>query len=107
MVLIDYTTTPEGVIDYSYTCNAKVASVSEGTETISYNYDGSLLKDITYAGELNNVINQTYNTDFNIDTLTYAGASTTIAYDDDGLLTSTHGLHPWASNIQKRFCQKH
>ncbi len=88
---IDYTDTPEGIIDYSYACNSKIGRITEGAETITYGYDGSLLKDITYTGELSKTISQTYNTDFNINSLSYAGQTTSIGYDDDGLLTSTNG----------------
>jgi len=86
--LLDFTTTPEGVIDYSYTCNAKVSSITEGAESIIYGYDGSLLEDITYTGALNKIINQAYNNDFNLASLTYAGQTTAFGYDNDGLLTN-------------------
>lgn len=89
--LLDFSTTPEGIIYYDYTCNEKVSSITEGSERINYTYDGNLLKDISYAGGLNETISQTYNTDFNINTLTYAGQITNFGYDDDLLLTSTNG----------------
>jgi len=86
--LLDFTTTPEGVVDYGYTCNAKVSSITEGAESINYGYDGSLLEDITYTGALNKTINQAYNNYFNLASLTYAGQTTTFGYDNDGLLTN-------------------
>lgn len=89
--LIDSTATPEGNINYSYTCNNKVASISEGTESINYTYDGSLLEDISYSGALNTSLSYGYNNDFNITSLNYAGAITSYGYDNDGLLTSANG----------------
>ena len=89
--LLESTTTPEGSINYSYTCNEKVASITEGAESINYGYDGSLLTGISYSGALNSSLSYGYNTDFNITSLSYAGGSTNYGYDNDGLLTSANG----------------
>ncbi len=81
--------TPEGNIDYSYLCGDKVESVTNGVDTITYAYDGMLLTSESLSGTLNQSLDYTYNDDFNTATFTYAGYTTSYAFDDDGLLTSS------------------
>jgi RHS repeat-associated protein len=86
------TNTPEGSILYSYHHGDQLSQISEGTETLSYTWDGSLLKEIGYQGELNEGIQYDHNVNFQISQLTYAGDSTNLSYDRDGLLTGIHGF---------------
>ncbi|MCP4349939.1 MAG: hypothetical protein GY795_31035, partial [Desulfobacterales bacterium] len=80
--------TPEGNIDYTYyPCGTNVETVSKGGETLTYEYDGSLVTKETFAGTLNLSLGYKYNNDFDIEECTYAGNTETYAYDDDGLLT--------------------
>jgi RHS repeat-associated protein len=81
--------TPEGTIDYTYLCGAKVGSITDGTDTITYNYDGTLVTGETFSGAINQTLYYTYNSDFTISGFTYAGAMESYTYDNDGLLTST------------------
>jgi RHS repeat-associated protein len=81
--------TPEGNIDYTYLCGDKVESVTNGTDTITYAYDGKLLTAETLSGTLNQSLDYVYNDDFNVTGFTYAGEATVYMYDDDGLLTSS------------------
>jgi hypothetical protein len=94
--LLDATTRPEGTTSYAYgSCGAQIDTltdtVGQNTESIAYDYDGKLLTGITYQGELNQSITQGYNTDFLLNSLSYAGDSTAIAYDNDSLVTGIHG----------------
>ena len=90
--LLDHTTQPEGTTNYAYgSCGSQIDTVTEGAESIAYTYDGTLLTGMTYQGELNQNITQRYNNDFLIDSLSYAGATTAISYDNDSLVTGIHG----------------
>ncbi len=84
--LLTQTQTPEGDIDYSYLCSSKVGSISKGAESLSYTYDGSLLLSETKTGTLNQVLEFSYNNDFNLSAISYAGATENLSYDNDGLL---------------------
>jgi len=79
--------TPEGNIDLTYLCSTKVGSITKGTETITYAYDGKLVTSEILNGTLNQSLTYGYNNDFNLTGLTYAGAATGYLYDNDGLLT--------------------
>ncbi|MCI5157889.1 MAG: hypothetical protein D3906_05505, partial [Candidatus Electrothrix sp. AUS1_2] len=85
--LLTQTQTPEGNIDYTYLCSSKVGSISKGTESLSYDYDGSLLLSETKNGTLNQVLEFSYNNDFDLSAISYAGATENLSYDNDGLLT--------------------
>jgi RHS repeat-associated protein len=86
------TQTPEGNISLNYLCGSKLDSVSKGTEAIRYGYDGSLVTSETLSGTLNQTLNYTYDNDFNLKSLTYAGGTANNTYDNDGLLTGTGSL---------------
>ena len=81
--------TPEGNVDYTYLCDTKVDSITRGTESITYGYDGPLVTSETFAGTLAQTLSHTYNSDFLLDGFTYAASLTGYGYDDDGLLTSS------------------
>jgi len=83
--------TPEVTIDFTYLCGTKVESISNGTDTIAYGYDGSLVTSETLTGNLNQTLGYTYNNDFNLTSFTYAGSMANYNYDNDGLLTSADG----------------
>ena len=78
---------PEGNIDFTYLCGTKVGSITKSSESISYGYDGKLVTSETLSGTLNKALGYTYNDDFNLTSLTYAGATESYIYDNDGLLT--------------------
>ncbi|MEA1901712.1 MAG: sugar-binding protein, partial [Thermodesulfobacteriota bacterium] len=79
--------TPEGNIDLTYLCSTKVGSITNGTDTISYEYDGKLVTSETLTGTLNQSLVYSYNNDFNVQDFTYAGNTRIYTYDNDGLLT--------------------
>ncbi|RZB33972.1 MAG: hypothetical protein SRB2_03365 [Desulfobacteraceae bacterium Eth-SRB2] len=79
--------TPEGNIDFTYLCGTKVGSITNGTESISYGYDGKLVTSEALAGTFSQSLVYTYNNDFNLTGLTYAGGTAGYSYDNDGVLT--------------------
>ncbi|MFH2218846.1 MAG: RHS repeat-associated core domain-containing protein [Pseudomonadota bacterium] len=83
---------PEGNIDYTYFCGTTVASIVNGSETISYAYDGSLVTSEGLTGAVNQIFEYTYNSDFDLSEITYAGGTTVYSYDDDGLLIGAGGF---------------
>ncbi len=89
--LLSSTITPEGVTNYTYNCGSSLLNATRGTENIAYTYDGSLLTSDTRTGLLNQIIGYGYNNDFRLTSLSYAGASQSFTYDNDGLLTGTGG----------------
>ncbi len=86
--------TPEGAIDFEYeSCGSKLNSltqydqISHLDEHIEFGYDGTLVTSIGLSG----TVNQTFylgfrDGDFALETFTYAGATESYTYDDDGLL---------------------
>jgi RHS repeat-associated protein len=87
--LLTQTQTPEGNINYSYLCSAKIGSVTKGGESLSYDYDGSLVTSVASTGSLTQALGFTYNTDFQPASFTYAGATENFGYDRDGILISS------------------
>jgi len=89
------TTTVEGDIDYSYINGSQLEMITEGQgaalESLTYGYDGDLVTSIQYAGEIDTNIVQGYDNNFWLNSLTYAGSSTPLSYDNDGLLTGING----------------
>ncbi|MDY7038731.1 MAG: hypothetical protein SV375_21580, partial [Thermodesulfobacteriota bacterium] len=79
--------TEEGNIDFTYLCGTKVESITNGTDTITYGYDGKLITSEIQAGTLSQSLSYTYNNDFNLQSFTYAGSVANYTYDDDNLLT--------------------
>ncbi len=84
--------TPEGNIDLTYLCSTKIDSITKGTESITYGYDGKLVTSEALSGTLNQALSYGYNNDFNLQSFTYAGDAHTYAYDNDGLLTGAGGF---------------
>jgi len=79
--------TPETTVNYTYLCGDKLESMTNGTDTITYTYDGKLLTSETTNGTLNQSLVYDYDDDFNLTAITYAGGTTGYSYDSDGLLT--------------------
>jgi RHS repeat-associated protein len=81
------TTTSEGVTSYDYLCGSLLGSAERNGERVSFGYDGPLVMSDTRTGTLAEAISYTYNNDFAVTSVTYAGATTSLGYDADGLLT--------------------
>jgi len=84
--------TPEGNIDLTYLCGTKLGSISKGTESITYGYDGKLVTSETLSGTLSQSLSYGYNNEFNMNSFTYASDTHIYTYDDDGLLTGAGGF---------------
>ncbi|MEA1948214.1 MAG: sugar-binding protein, partial [Thermodesulfobacteriota bacterium] len=91
--------TPEGNIDFTYVCGTNVESITKGTESFTYGYDGKLITSETMAGTLSQSLGYTYNNDFKLTGFTYAGNTVNYTYDNDGLLTGA-GSFTIARNAQ-------
>jgi RHS repeat-associated protein len=83
------TITPEGTTTYNYLYQDKVDTITKGSEAIHYTYDGDLITKIEQSGLLNQDITLSYNSYFEPTSITYAGASNSLAYDKDSLLTQS------------------
>jgi RHS repeat-associated protein len=80
---------PEEDVDLTYLCSTKVDTITKGTESISYGYDGSLVTAEVLSGTLNESMSYTYNNDLNLTSFSYTGGTVGYTYDDDGLLTGS------------------
>jgi len=78
--------TPEGTIDYNYLCGTKVGSITDGTDTVVYDYDGTLITREALSGTIDQTLSYIYNSDFAMNNFAYAGATEAYRYDNDGLL---------------------
>ena len=85
------TITPEHETLYAYVNGNQLKTITQNAESLSYQYDGDLVTGIDYAGVLDAGIAQGYDANFWMNSLSYAGASTAISYDNDGLLTGING----------------
>ncbi|MBI3378080.1 MAG: hypothetical protein HY035_06750 [Nitrospirae bacterium] len=97
--LLTSTQTPEGTTNYSYGCSNNLTGATRGSESIAFTYDGSLLKTDTRSGLFNQTISYTYNNDFRLSSIVYAGTAQNFGYDNDGLLT-TAGAFTITRNAQ-------
>jgi YD repeat-containing protein len=87
-------TTPTGVATYGYnSTTGTLASISTpGGVTLSYTWDGSLLKDTTWSGPVAGTVSRSYNADFDVSNLTVAGTSFSLVRDNDRLVTGAGAL---------------
>ncbi len=60
--------------------------------TVEYAYDGALLVSETWSGGVVGSVVSEYDNDFNRSSITAGGVTTSLGYDDDGLLTSIGAL---------------
>jgi RHS repeat-associated protein len=81
--------TPEGNVDFTYSCGSKIGSITKGVESIAYGYDGKLVTSEILSGTLNQFLSYDYNNNFDLTGFTYAGITTSYSYDNDRLLTGT------------------
>jgi len=86
---IESMVTPEGATSYTYACQSNVSSITKGSESFNFTYDGTLLTRMTQAGLLSQTIDYSYNNDFLVSSMTYAGASINNVYNNDGELSHT------------------
>jgi RHS repeat-associated protein len=79
--------TPEGTVNFTYSCSNKLTEAVKGAESLTFTYDGALLTSETYSGTLNETVIYFYKSDFNLSSVSYAGRTYALTYDNDGLLT--------------------
>ncbi len=82
--------TPEGSHTFTYhATNGQLATAtSRDGQQVSYTYDGSLLTGAAWSGVVTGAVSYTYNNDFRVTQLAYAGLNLPMGYDRDGLLTN-------------------
>jgi|GEM_PF-818862 len=89
--LLIRTEAPEADARYHYQQGDQLARVERDEEKVHYAYDGTLLTELRHEGWVNATLGYSYNADFRVSNMSYAGAGTSIGYDDDGLLTEING----------------
>jgi len=82
------------VTTYAYgATTGTLSSITAPGSTLSYTYDGSLLKTTTWAGTVAGSVSRNYDTNFRITSQSVNGANTvSFGYDTDSLLTSAGSL---------------
>lgn len=81
-------------INYAYSPTAgTLSSITAPGATLSYTYDGSLLKQTTWSGTVAGNVSRNYDNSFRITSQSVNGANTiNFGYDNDSLLTSAGSL---------------
>jgi RHS repeat-associated protein len=81
-------------ITYAYDpTKGTLSSITAPNSTLSYTYDGSLLKQTTWSGTVGGSVSRNYDNNFRITSQSVNGANTiTFGYDNDSLLTSAGNL---------------
>ena len=82
------------VTTYAYSPTAgTLSSITAPGSTLSYTYDGSLLKQTTWSGTVAGSVSRNYDNNFRITSQSVNGANTiAFGYDNDSLLTSAGSL---------------
>ena len=73
---------PKETINYTYAFNNLVSSISNGNIELNFSYDGNLLTKQT-SSYTQKQISYTYNNDFLVNSITYAGKKEDITYNTD------------------------
>jgi RHS repeat-associated protein len=88
-------TTPDGDTAYGYdAATGKLSSIMvPGGEKLAYAYNGALLAETAWTGDIAGNVGYGYDNDFRVTTVSLNGAnSIAYQYDNDGLLTQAGGL---------------
>ncbi|MBI4954787.1 MAG: hypothetical protein HY908_22385, partial [Myxococcales bacterium] len=88
------TTDASGTVSRTYDpVTGKLASLSgPGNVSIAFGYDGALLTDRVYSGDVSGTVHFQHDDDFRIAQQSVAGDTVTLGYDDDGLLAQAGDL---------------
>ncbi len=78
---------PEGETRYLYSCGDLPSKVRRGSESVRYEYDGTLTSRVLFEGVLEASLAYTYNDELLPASLEYAGQKQEYAYDNDNLLS--------------------
>ena len=84
---LDSIKTPEGETRYLYSCGDLPSKISRGSESVRYEYDGTLTNRVLFEGVLEASLVYTYNDDLLPASLEYAGQTQEYTYDNDNLLS--------------------
>ncbi|MFO0616984.1 MAG: RHS repeat-associated core domain-containing protein [Polyangiaceae bacterium] len=86
-------TFPTGSITTGYDGSGRVATLSGPTsETLTFSYDGSLVKGVTLAGQVSGTLGYTYDSDFRLTSDVVNGSGVAFTYDADSLLLSAGAM---------------
>jgi len=86
---------PDGIISRTYSPTTGQLVEIDGPDglTLGMSYDGSLLKSLTWSGDVAGSVEWTHDTDFRVINETVNGGfPAAFSYDDDSLLTAADGL---------------
>ncbi len=87
--------TPLGQTDYAYHANSGKLNkiITADNQQLDYSYDGFLPKTSEWTGDINGIISQNYNNDFNLISRSINGKhNIAYSYDNDQLLTQAGDL---------------
>jgi YD repeat-containing protein len=82
--------TPEETIIPTWFCGGKLESIERGDESLAWEYDGTLVKAEHRRGVLNTDFTYTHDSDWRVESVTYADGAMTMSYNDDSQLTVWH-----------------
>lgn len=87
-------TVPNGVYGYSYdaTTGNLTGFTAPGGETLTDSYDGSLLKDSTWAGTVAGTVSRAYDNNFRVTSVSVNSSAIAFGYDNDSLLIQAGSL---------------
>ncbi len=87
-------TVPSGELSLAYHALTGTLSTLTAPDggTLTYGYDGGLLKTATWAGTVSGSVGHTYDNDLRIITESVNGSDISLSYDEDGLLTGAGAL---------------
>jgi len=90
-------TIPGGQIGYGYDATtgnlSSVTGPYASTDSLMFGYDGSLLTDVAWSGQVAGALSATYDDDFRVtQTTVNGGSAVTFGYDEDGLLDQAGAL---------------
>jgi len=85
---------PRGTVDFAYnpTSGLLETVTAPDTGSLTYTYDGPLLKDAIWAGTVAGTVSRIYNNDFLVEEYHVNGSGIINGYDDDNLLTSAGAI---------------
>jgi len=101
------TVTPEGNIDFTYNAGGLLDSMSRGTESVAYTYDGSVVTSEVRTGSMSATLSYVYNNNLDVTRMTYAGRTEYLSYGpvaDEGV-RYLHRARPGqrAADVHRQF----
>lgn len=78
---------PIGTLVLDYATTGHLSSLRSSSNEVAYSYDGPLLTETRWSGEIRGTIGRTYDQNFWVRSRSVNGAAISFEYDDDDLLT--------------------